>query len=314
MQPDSPIADQIDRYVFTSNNPFDRSRPIQLVVPQLMSSPQFMRSIREYCVPPGALAVWFLGQNGFMCKDAHGPLIGIDLYLTDSCAETAAGRPYRMNRQLPIFIEPEDLNLDVFITTHSHQDHADHETIRRMAKSEQVVFVGPYDSCLLYEQCGVDLRSIRLIHAGQTLQIEGTAITATFALPTDRTDLNHTGTLLTFASGVTFFNTGDTAWAELLPSLMPTGVDICAICINGCYQNLAPQEAAAIVKIVAPRVVVPCHYDMLVNNIGSPALFKIALDHAGANANFHMLGYYEPWLYVPDSPTTSTQRTVQETE
>ena len=51
------------------------------------------------------------------------------------CASTYAHLPYRLDRQLPVFIDPEDLDIDVFITTHSHQDHADPETIVRMEKS-----------------------------------------------------------------------------------------------------------------------------------------------------------------------------------
>ena len=96
-----------------------------------------MDSIRTYEVPSDSLAVWFLGQNGFLLKSASAPLIGIDLYLSDSCAETFSHLPFRLNRQLPVFIEPEDLDVDVFITTHSHHDHADPETISRLSRKIQ---------------------------------------------------------------------------------------------------------------------------------------------------------------------------------
>jgi hypothetical protein len=42
-----------------------------------------------------------------------------------------------------------------------------------------------------------------------------------FALPTDATDPNHTGMLCTFANGIRFYNTGDTAYAERLADLQP---------------------------------------------------------------------------------------------
>ena len=267
-----------------------------------------MRSIREYQAAEGNVALWFMGQNGFILKDAVGPLLGIDLYLTNSCAESHASLPFRVDRQLPIFIEPEDLDIDVFITTHSHQDHADPETIRRTPKPERMLFVGPYDSCKLYGECGVHEGAQRLIHPGQTIEIGGTAVGATFALPTDKTDLNHTGTLLTFASGITFFNSGDTAWAELLPSLLPGGVDICAVCINGGYHNLPPEQAALIVKAVDARVAIPCHYDLMINNVGSPEMFKVALERSGATAKFQMLRYYEPWLYTRGAVETQSDR------
>jgi len=75
-------------YNFGANDPFDRSTPIRMVVDRLFDSQIYMRSIRSFEVPKNGLAIWFFGQNGFIVKAAEGPVIGIDLYLTDSCAET----------------------------------------------------------------------------------------------------------------------------------------------------------------------------------------------------------------------------------
>ncbi len=283
-------------YHFAQNDPYDRSAAIQLVVPQRISSRDYMRSIRDFQVPQGSIAVWFLGQNSFLLKDATSPLIGIDLYLSNSCA-AIPGLPFRLDRQLPIFIEPEDLDVDVFIATHSHQDHADPETIRRVPKTGNTVFLGPFDAVRIFRECGVPADATRLIHAGETLPFGSATVQATFALPTDATDLNHTGMLITFAGGLTFYNSGDTAWAERLPSLLPANVDVCTICINGGFHNLVPMLAAAIIKEIKPKVAIPCHYDMMINNIGSPGMLKVALDIVGATAKYHMLTYYEPWLY-----------------
>lgn len=285
-------------YIFTKNDPYNRISPIEYVVPRLIESREYMRSIREYRVPAHALAVWHLGQNGFILKAADGFLIGIDLYLSNSCATTFAHLPFRFDRQLPIFIEPEDLDIDVFITTHSHNDHADPETIRRINRDLATRFVGPFDSMRIYRECGLEESICQLIHPGESVALSGTTtVRATFALPTDSTDLNHTGMLVQFSNGIRFYNTGDTAWAERLAALLPENVDICAICINGGFHNLGPIQAAQIVKALRPRVVVPCHHDLMVNNIGSPEMFRVALDQAGSDATFVLLKYYEPWLY-----------------
>ncbi len=288
-------------YVFTKNDPFDRGAAIDLVVPRLLGSREYMESIREFSVPADSLAVWYMGQNGFLLKDAAGPLIGIDLYLSNSCATSFVHLPFRLDRQLPVFIEPEDLDVDIFLTTHSHDDHADPDTIRRMKNTGATHFLGPFDSIRVYRECGVPDSCCRLIHPGERVDLGGssgsTTLQATFALPTDATDLNHTGVLLEFANGVRFYNTGDTAYAERLADLLPHDVDICAICINGGFHNLAPLQAAAIVKAIRPRVVVPCHYDMMVNNVGSPEMLRVALDLVGCDAAFVLMKYYEPWLY-----------------
>jgi len=286
------------RLNFTRNDPFDRAAPIQMVLPRLVESAEFMRSIRAFAVSADAVAVWFLGQNGFLLKDSSGLLVGIDLYLTNSCATTFAHLPFRLDRQLPVFIEPEDLDIDVFITTHSHEDHADPETIRRLSRAGAMRFLGPFDSMRVYRECGLPEERCRLVHPGEAVALgDGATARATFALPTDDTDLNHTGVLLKFGNGIHFFNTGDTAYAERLMALLPMEVDICAICINGGFHNLSATQAAEIVRAIRPRVVMPCHYDMMVNNVGSPEMFRVALELAGSEARFHMMNYYEPWVY-----------------
>lgn len=280
-----------------TNDAFNRSVPVRIITPTLSSSSAFMGSIRTFEPPPNAIAVWFLGQNGFLLKEGGGPLLGIDLYLSDSCAQAFAARPYRLNRQLPVFIEPEDLDIDIFLTTHSHDDHADPVTIRRMNK-DRTIFVGPFDAVRRYRACGVPDTACRLIHPGQQLDFGSrTTVVGTFALPTDATDLNHLGFLIRFSSGITFYNTGDTAYSERLLTLLPTGVDVCAICINGGFHNLSTQDAASVVKVVRPRVVIPCHYDMMVNNVGSPEMFRVALENNGSDAEFTVLKYYEPWVF-----------------
>lgn len=297
-QSESPGRKASELYNFARNDPFDRTAPIQLVVPTLLKSKEFMASIRRFKCPPDSFAIWYLGQNGFLLKAAEGPLIGIDLYLSNSCASRFPDRPYRLDRQLPIFIQPEDLDVDVFITTHSHDDHADSETIRRVQKNANTKFLGPFHSIAVYEECGVDASKCELIHPGETIQLEGSvSILGTFALPTDGTDLNHIGVQIRFANQLSFYNTGDTAFAEVLASLLPKDSDVCAICINGGFHNLSAMEAAAIVKALRPHVVVPCHYDMMINNVCSPEMMRIALELVGSDAEFVLMKYYQPWIY-----------------
>jgi L-ascorbate 6-phosphate lactonase len=280
------------------NNPFDTSQPVQLLIEPKIESRAYMESIRSCRVPPDSLAVWFFGQNGFILKTADSPLIGIDLYLTDSCAQSFSHLPFRVNRQLPVFVEPEDLDLDVFVTTHSHDDHADLETIRRFSHRDKAIFVGPLQSVERYRQCGVPANSCRLLHAAEQLELpNGTTITGAFALPTDASDLNHIGVLLRFANGMTFYDTGDTAYCDLLPGLLPSGPDICAVCINGGYHNLNHMQAAHVVAAVQPRVAIPCHYDMMINNVADPQMLEVSLRVLGDKTPVRILPYYEPWIY-----------------
>lgn len=287
------------RYHFSRNDPYDRNAPIELILPALIPSRAYMESIRAFQVPADAIAVWFFGQNGFVLKASEGPLIGIDLYLSNHCASAFRDAAYRLDRQLPVFVEPEDLDIDVFMTTHSHADHADVETIRRFSGTGRAAqFIGPWESVEKYKECGVPESACTVLHPNQSIRLAGSIeITGTFALPTDSTDLNHLGVVVRFANGITFYNTGDTAYASLLDALLPRGVDVCAICINGGFHNLDAMHAAHIVQAIGPRVAIPCHYDMMINNVGDPDKLRVALHVLGCDTPVEALDYYQPWVY-----------------
>lgn len=58
-----------------------------------------MRQIREFPVARDSVALWWLGQNGFIFKSHEGTLVATDLYLTDSCVSIApAGTDFRACR------------------------------------------------------------------------------------------------------------------------------------------------------------------------------------------------------------------------
>lgn len=293
-----PVLAAMHPYRYNRNNPFDLTTPIELVLPARMSSRDYVESIRAFAVPEDGIAVWFFGQNGFVLKSADSPLIGIDLYLTNSCAKLGAGRKFRLDRQLPVFVEPEDLDIDVFCTTHSHDDHADLETIERFAKVRRAEFIGPWESVERYRMCGVPASACHTLHPNQTLTVAAnTEVTGAFALPTDDTDLNHTGIVIRFSNGIRFYNSGDTGYCDLLSSLVPRRVNVFSICMNGGFHNLDPMQAAQIVRAVDPEVAIPTHYDMMVNNVGNPEMLGIGLETVGSRARLEILDYYCPWVY-----------------
>ena len=93
-----------------------------------------MRQIRDFPVPSNSVALWWFGQSGYIFKSPEGTLASVDLYLTDSCASIPNG--LNLHRTVPVFIEPEDLDVDFFTCTHNHQDHTDPDTIRRLGNKD----------------------------------------------------------------------------------------------------------------------------------------------------------------------------------
>ena len=68
-----------------------------------------MDEIRRCDVPNKSVAIWWLGQNGFIFKSPEGTLVGVDLYLTDSCAGLHPG--LNLSRMVPVLMKPEELNI-----------------------------------------------------------------------------------------------------------------------------------------------------------------------------------------------------------
>ena len=108
------------KYNYTQNDPFDKKAKIKLVIPPSMSSIDFMNSIKNEKVNKNNIAIWYLGQNGFIIKEYSGKTICIDPYLSNYCAISDKYKDYafRLDRQLPIFIKPEDLDVDIILITH----------------------------------------------------------------------------------------------------------------------------------------------------------------------------------------------------
>src|SRR5258706_320641 len=110
-----------------------------------------MGEIRDFPVERGAVALWFLGQNGFVFKTHEGTVVATDLYLTNSCAAIAPSG-MDLSRRVPVLIPPEEVDVDLYVCTHNHQDHTDPETIERLRHRDTTHFIGPHPCCGVFEQ------------------------------------------------------------------------------------------------------------------------------------------------------------------
>jgi L-ascorbate 6-phosphate lactonase len=235
-----------------------------------------MREIRDFQVPRGAVGVWWLGQNGFVFKTHQGTVAATDLYLTDSCAATAPPG-MDLHRQIPVPIEPEEIDVDLYICTHSHQDHADPETIARLRHRDTMHFIGPHQACDVFRKKGIEEGRIVPVWPDHVLQMRDVTIRGAFAMPTDDTDLNHVGYLFDFGKAPRIYMTGDTAACDLLASARRHEPELLITCINGGFKNLSHDQAAMLARDVGARVAVPCHHDMFPDNSVDPRQFQAML-------------------------------------
>jgi len=256
-----------------------------------------MEAVRRRRVDRGTAVVWWLGQNGFLIKSPEGILVSVDAYLTNWCqSKYGEVLGINLNRQVPVFIEPEELDVDCFLCTHSHDDHADPETIRRMNKERVARFAAPGRTCETFSRLGVSAEKIRQIYAGGIVEAGDLNIQGTFALPTDDTDLDHVGFFISVADGPRIYMTGDTDYSPLLEYVGKLKPDVMVTCINGGFNNLSHWEAAEVARAVHPRLAIPCHYDMFPDNSADPQQFRASLRVRAPSVQFQQLEHAKPFV------------------
>ncbi|HRE28406.1 MAG TPA: MBL fold metallo-hydrolase, partial [Anaerolineales bacterium] len=80
--------------------------------------------IERLTVPHGQLALWALGQAGFILKGGQ-TIVCIDPYLSDSITEIEGPK-----RRVPLPFAPGALRAaNLVFATHEHLDHADSQTL-----------------------------------------------------------------------------------------------------------------------------------------------------------------------------------------
>lgn len=245
-----------------------------------------MAEIRATQVARKTMALWFLGQNGWVVKSPAGRVLVVDPYLSDSCNPSRRGLD--LARRAPLLIAPDRLEADLLACTHSHRDHADPETLCPACRSGRIRgFLGPAQTQAAFAQAGVAETDRRVTWPGDRVELDDIHITGTFALPTDDTDLTHMGFLVQVDDGPKLWITGDTAWCDLLAdAAIPHHPDAIALPINGGYANLSHWEAAELTRRVNPRQALPCHWDMFADNSCDPRMFAASLTVKGIGEKF----------------------------
>ncbi|MEJ8572000.1 MBL fold metallo-hydrolase [Microbaculum marinum] len=255
-----------------------------------------MQDIDAFDVPARGIAIWFLGQNGWVIKSPGGTTIAVDPYLSDINAGRRPG--IDSARRLPIFIDPENLKVDLFLCTHSHIDHACPVTIEGSHKAGTTRFAGPAETQAVFARAGVGEAEREVTFPNQVFAIGDITITGTYALPTDDTDLNHMGFVFQVDGGPRFYVTGDSAPVGLLRYARKFEPQLMAVCINGGFSNLSHWEAAELVREVDPELAFPCHYDMFADNTCPPHMFRASLTIQGVGEKYRLPEYETPFVYV----------------
>lgn len=259
-----------------------------------------LSEVRAHQVAAGHIALWWLGQSGFLVKGPAGTVLAIDPYLSNACAKIGEEAGLDMNRQVPPPMDPRDLaGVDGILLTHSHADHCDPETLGpALTGGFAGVLLAPAETKIKLRSIGVPESQICLMWPNGETRVGEFTIRGTFAIPLGADDLTHLGYVVSSGDGPCVYFTGDTAWHELLADAAAVHrPDVLVTVINPAFRNLSPAEAALLAKRLDVKAVIPCHYDLFPDNSLPPRLLRTNLALHGMADRYRELRHATAFAY-----------------
>ena len=224
-----------------------------------------------------------------------------DLSLPDEIAPYLKGvtvfdqSSIRLSGSKVIYVDPyriagEPQDADIILVTHTHADHMDLDSIKRVMKDSTVLLIAGEGGAERAGESGIDAIITAMPDSEHT--VDGIKIKAIPAYNTSPERQNHkpehnfVGYIVEL-DGVTYYAAGDTDYIDDMNDLE---VDVAFLPIDGRF-NMDEVEAARAANAIAPKVAVPYHF----NNFSSEAKardFNSLLDEkvTGIILTFKMYG------------------------
>jgi len=232
-------------------------------------------AVRNTQVPVSAVALWWIGQGGFLFKGSDGTVLAVDPFLSDAGAHRAPPAS-PTPRQFLTLISPEALGslATAVLCTHEHLDHVDPEAIGPLAAVNPALpFIGPRGVRAAYARYGVGEGQVVALDVGERYTLGPWTLTAIFA---DHRADGPIGFVLDIGT-TRIYHTGDTEAHPRLREVAAYAPSLVTIVINGRGGNMNAEDAARTVAMLDARAAIPTHYDLFANNLADPQAFVVAL-------------------------------------
>lgn len=238
---------------------------------------QLANVIRTTVVESGKLAIFWLGGAAFAFKTSSGKIVYVDPYLSNSLDHFYS---WKRLPSSPILIQPSEVEADLVLVTHAHEDHLDPHTLPQIAENSSAIFAGP-TSCIEAMR-GWNFPQDRLleINQGEEQEFCGLQIAAVYAHHASNAGAktpDAVGFIINF-DGIIVYHTGDTLYDTKLSEASQYHPDVLLVCINGAYGNMPPDDAAILTAEINPAVVIPMHWGLVAENTSDPIEFVSYLD------------------------------------
>jgi L-ascorbate 6-phosphate lactonase len=280
------------------------------MIEPLRHSTELANEISRTAPAPGTLAVWWLGQSGFLFKSRQG-MLAVDLYLSEHLTTKyqATSRPHVRMTRAPI--HGNDLrDVDVVLASHKHSDHFDPGTLPELIAGSRAILILP--ESIRDHALALGLPGERLVglDAGDRVECSGFRVRAVPAahegLDTDAAGRHLYLGYVVESEGLRLYHSGDSLAFKGLPEhLGPERFDVMFLPINGRDQargvpgNMTAAEAVDLARQVQPRFVVPHHYDMFTFNTVSVDVFIEEARRLPRGVSPKVLRCGERWEVLP---------------
>jgi L-ascorbate 6-phosphate lactonase len=245
---------------------------------------KFIEKLQSCHPQNGEVALFWLGQAGFLVKNSKDELLTIDPYLSN-----AVERICGLKRLMMPVMEQEELNPDFILISHEDEDHLDMDIIPEIMQrnSKTLLFVPEiaWNNC---KEKGVDEN--RLIHfdKGTKANAGNYRVEAVFADHGDHAP-DAIGMLIE-TDGIMLYFTGDTSFqCERMKYVASKTIDVLVLPINGEYGNLNSTEAVDLVNLVKPALTIPSHFWTFIRHGSDPYLFDREMRLEAKDHQFHFM-------------------------
>jgi L-ascorbate metabolism protein UlaG (beta-lactamase superfamily) len=269
--------------------------------------PELIAEIQETHPPPGSLAIWWLGQSGFLIK-SHAGILVIDPYLSEHLTRKYenTNRPHVRMTRAPL--RGADLeHVDLVLASHKHSDHLDPETLtgllegsaeaqlvlpRSLTEHARAIGIPPHrcvgtDAGEVVERAGFRARAIPSAHERIDRDEEGHHLYLGYVIET---------------AGLRLYHSGDgVPYDGLAGELGPQPFDVLFLPINGrdpargVPGNMTSAEAVDLAAQVRPRFLIPHHYDMFTFNTVAVEVFEAEARRLPAGVEPRILQCGQRW-------------------
>lgn len=219
----------------------------------------------------GKTHLFYVGQAGYILKSSSGQLLGIDLYLSE-CVERIEGH-IGFKRLLPKILFPFELEFDAIITTHSHFDHFDFDSIPELMANKRTKLYASVNCEEEVKRLYMENDQITYVQAGDLYNI-GDYSLKFVSCDHGAAAPDAVGVIIT-VDGKRIYITGDTCLrTDRVEEYTKQGIiDIMIAPINGTFGNMSEQDCAELSNVLSPKVTIPCHYGMFATHGGNVGLF-----------------------------------------